>query len=236
VHSALAGFRRWPIAVVALLALGVASVASLAAVSGGSTIAACVKKKGGSIRIVRGSTKCRRNERLLTWNTIGPAGPRGLRGFNGTRGPTGATGAAGAAGAAGSNAAVNGFVDANPAGSGSYFPLPTSASPLVIATLKLAAGHYLVQGDVHLEQTLAAGSKVTCSLDGNEETLDEGVIDVGSTAPGQVKHGDLALGGGLTLTAAGMAFISCTPETGGNAAAGAKITAAQVTTLTSTTG
>jgi hypothetical protein len=226
--------RRWPIAVVALLALGIASVASVAAVSGSSTVSACVKKKGGSIRIVRASTRCRRSERGLSWNTIGPAGPRGLRGFTGARGPSGATGAAGAAGAAGSNAAVNGFVDANPPGSGGYLTLPTSGSPFVVASLKLAAGRYVVQGDVHVE-TISTGTKVTCSLNGNEETLDEGVIDVG-TAAGQVQHGDLALGGGLTLTAPGMAFVSCSPVLGGNAAAGAKITAMQVTTLTSTTG
>jgi hypothetical protein len=231
-HGALAGLRRWPVAVVAPLALGVASVSALAAVGGGSTISSCVKKKGGSIRIVHTSTRCRRNESKLAWNAIGPVGPRGPRGLTGARGTTGGTGSAGAAGV---NGAANGFVDTNPPGKGEYFPLPTSGSPLVVATLKLGPGHYVVQGDVHLETVGATGTKVTCSLAGNEETLDEAVIDVGPN-PGQVKHGDLALGGGLTLTAAGMAFVSCTPETGGNSAAGAKITATQVTNLTSTTG
>jgi hypothetical protein len=230
-HGALAGLRRWPVAVVALLALGIASVSALAAVGGGSTISSCVKKKGGSIRIVRASTRCRRSERKLAWNAIGPAGPRGLRGLTGARGPTGATGSAGAAGV---NGAANGFVDGNPPAVGGNLPLPESGKPSMVATLKLPAGRYVVQGDVHVAG-LGAGTKVTCSLEGNGEVLDRGVIDVGAAA-GQGEAGDLSLGGALTLTSAGGAFVSCTPEIGGNAAAGAKILATQVTTLTSTTG
>jgi hypothetical protein len=231
-HGALAGLRRWPVAVVALLALGVASVGALAATGGSSTISSCVKKKGGSIRIVRASTRCRHNERKLAWNAIGPAGPRGLRGFTGLRGATGATGFAGAAGV---NGAANGFADTNPSPVGGKLSLSESEKPSVVATLKLPAGHYVVQGDVHVAAVGATGTKVTCSLEGNGEALDRGAIDVvPGSAPGEA--GDLSLGGGLTLTAAGMAFVSCTPDTGGNAAAGAKIIATQVATLTSTTG
>jgi len=226
--------------VVALLALGVASVGSLAAVSGGSTVSACVKKKGGSIRIVSARARCRKGEKSLSWNAIGPAGrqgPRGFagaRGFVGARGPTGATGATGSTGSAGSNGAANGFVDTNPPGSGEYFHLSVAETPFVVANLKLPAGSYVVQGNVHVK-TISAGTKVTCSLEGGEGTLDEGVIDVGAGA-GQVEQGDLALGGGLTLTAPGSVFVSCKPVVGENSAAGAKIIATQVTTLTSTTG
>lgn len=233
-HGALAGLRRWPVAVVALLALGVASVGALAATSGGSTISSCVKKRGGSIRIVRASTRCRHNERKLTWNSIGPAGPRGLRGLTGLRGATGATGSAGAAGVNGVNGAANGFVDTNPLPVGGKLSLSESEKPSVVATLKLPAGHYVVQGDVHVAG-VGAGTKVTCSLEGTGEALDRGIIDV-VASPGPGEAGDLSLGGGLTLAAAGTASVSCTPEKGGNAAAGAKITATQVTTLTSTTG
>jgi hypothetical protein len=231
-HGALAGLRRWPVAVVALLALAVASVSALAAAGGGSTISSCVKKKGGSIRIVRASTRCRRNERKLAWNTIGPAGPRGLRGFTGARGATGATGSAGAAGV---NGAANGFVDENPPPVGERLALSVSEKPSVVATLKLPAGHYVVQGDVHLARAgVTEGTKVTCHLEGNGEVLDQGTIDVTSLEGTSV--GDLSLGGGLTLTAAGMAQVSCTPVLGERSNAGAKIIATQVTTLTSTTG
>jgi len=237
-HRALSGLRRWPVVVGALLALGIVSVGSLAAVSGGSTISACVKKKGGAIRIVSARARCKRGERTLSWSAVGPTGRQGQRGFNGARGSTGArgpTGATGASGPAGSNGAANGFIDANPPGSGEYFHLSVSESPFVVATLNLPGGSYVVQGDVHIIGTVATGTRVTCSLDGGGATLDEGVIDVG-TSVGQVEHGDLALGGGLTLTAAGPVFVSCKPVTGERAAAGAKIIATQVTTLTSTTG
>lgn len=233
-HGALAGLKRWPVAVVALLALGVASVGALAAVSSGSTISSCVKKKGGSIRIVRASTKCRRSERKLAWNAIGPTGPRGLRGFTGARGPTGATGFSGAAGV---NGAANGFVDTNPSPVGSKLSLSESEKPSVVATLKLPAGHYVVQADVHVARAAAtSGTKVTCRLEGNGEVLDQSSVINVVEEPPHIEAGDLSLGGGLTLTAAGMAFVSCTPETGERANAGAKITATQVTTLTATTG
>lgn len=225
-HRALTGLRRWPVVLVALLVLGVASVGSLAAVSASSTISTCVKKKGGSIRIVSARARCRRGEKALSWNAIGPAGPRGLRGFTGAKGPTGATGSAG------SNGAANGFVDTNPT-VGAHLTLPGTAS--VVATLKLPSGRYVVQGDVHVT-AVSTGTKVTCSLNGNEEKLDESAISVGTEKAGQVEQGDLALGGGLTLTAPGMAWVSCTPAAGGNSAAAAKITATQVTNLTSTTG
>jgi hypothetical protein len=234
-HGALAGLRRWPVAVVALLALAVASVSALAAAGDGSTISSCVKKKGGSIRIVRASTRCRRNERKLAWNTIGPAGPRGLRGFTGGRGATGATGSAGAAGAAGVNGAANGFVDTNPPPVGERLALSVSEKPSVVATLKLPAGHYVVQADVHVARAgVTEGTKVTCHLEGNGEVLDQSAIDV--TSVEGTSAGDLSLGGGLALTAAGMAQVSCTPVTGERANAGAKIIATQVTTVTSTTG
>jgi hypothetical protein len=74
---------------------------------------------------------------------------------------------------------------------------------------------------------------VTCRLEGNEEALDQSVITVGPKE-GQIEAGDVALGGGLTLTAAGMARVSCTPLVGERSNAGAKIMATQVTTLTST--
>lgn len=65
------------------------------------TIHACVKKKGGAVRVVGAKTKCKKGENKLSWNTAGPAGPPGLRGLLGATGATGATGAPGATGATG---------------------------------------------------------------------------------------------------------------------------------------
>jgi len=232
-RSALSNLRRWPVIAVALLALGIATAASLAAVGGSSTIYACVKRKGGAVRIVARTSRCKKSERKLSWNTTGPAGASGPRGRTGSRGPSGA---AGASGSPGNNGAARGFVDANPPTSGEYVHLPGSGSPFVVATLNLPTGSYVIQGDIHLLSTVAAGTSVTCRLQAGGQTLDEDIIDVGTEKAGQIGHGDLALGGGLTIASAGAVVVSCTPVTGESAAAAAKITAVQVSALTSTTG
>ena len=220
------GVRPTPSMVVSLAALVLAASggAYAAATSSSGTIVACVHHKGGGLYIAR---RCARHDKHLKWNAIGPQGATGRRGATGSRGATGATGATGVAG---SNGAAHGFTDANPAKSGEYLVLSESAS--LVARMSLPSGSYVVQGDVHVE-TIPTGTKVTCALKGGGSTLDEGVINVEN---GQVEHGDLALGGGLTLTAAGEVLVSCAPEKVGLAAAGAKITATQVTALTSTTG
>ncbi len=96
-------------------ALGVALVALLllcgsfayASTAGESLIRACANRKTGILRI---ANRCKRNEKRVTWNSIGPTGHTGLRGlpgargFSGPQGPTGATGATGPQGPAGPGA------------------------------------------------------------------------------------------------------------------------------------
>jgi len=79
-------------AVIALTALG-----GLAAAQGAQeeTIEACANRKSGLVRIVGSAARCRRNERPVSWNVLGPQGPQG------PQGPTGAQGAAGPLGPAG---------------------------------------------------------------------------------------------------------------------------------------
>jgi parallel beta-helix repeat protein len=93
-----------------------AALATLAGVgyarSGGEAgaINACVKKRGGWLRIVGTGTRCRRGERPLTFNKQGQRGLQGERGSQGVRGsagpagPIGLPGPAGPAGAAGDQA------------------------------------------------------------------------------------------------------------------------------------
>jgi hypothetical protein len=69
-----------------------------------STLYACVKKKSGAVRLVSKSTKCKKSEKKVSWNTEGPAGlrgPQGLDGKAGGEGKGGAEGKSGLAGAAG---------------------------------------------------------------------------------------------------------------------------------------
>ncbi len=58
-----------------------------------ATLYACVKKEGGSMRLVGEKTKChRRSERKVSWNTIGPGGKNGANGANGANGTNGTNG------------------------------------------------------------------------------------------------------------------------------------------------
>jgi hypothetical protein len=53
--------------------------------SGGSnTISACASKRTGVLRVPRRSKHCKRSERAITWNKVGPTGPRGAPGAPGT--------------------------------------------------------------------------------------------------------------------------------------------------------
>jgi hypothetical protein len=76
----------------ALLAtVGALLIAALAMApqSQASTVYACVKKKGGTTRIVSRTAKCKKGEKKLSWGTQGPAGKNGGRGATGSKGETG---------------------------------------------------------------------------------------------------------------------------------------------------
>ncbi|MDG0809255.1 tail fiber protein [Cohnella rhizosphaerae] len=68
-----------------------------------STIYACAKGDG-QIRLVAKGASCKKTEKAISWNVVGPKGDKGERGAAGPAGPMGAkgdTGATGPAGAAG---------------------------------------------------------------------------------------------------------------------------------------
>jgi hypothetical protein len=92
-------------AIVASVAAGAAFAAG--ALTAGQTatniIQACVKDNG-DVRIVAGSSECKKPEHSISWNAAGAAGPKGNtgdQGPQGIQGPKGDTGAAGAKGAIG---------------------------------------------------------------------------------------------------------------------------------------
>jgi Collagen triple helix repeat (20 copies) len=88
--------------VVAGLLAGTATFASGAAsTTANGTITACHKSNGEKLRVVSNASKCKRHERLLTWNQQGPIGPQGPAGPAGPTGQPGAPGLDGAEGAAG---------------------------------------------------------------------------------------------------------------------------------------
>jgi hypothetical protein len=61
---------------------------TLAATSGG-TIKTCENKRTGALRLLHGK-RCRKGERLVTWNKQGVSGATGAKGDKGDKGDTGA--------------------------------------------------------------------------------------------------------------------------------------------------
>ena len=82
------------VTLVALIVAGIATY-SWAAASADVTINACVNDEGG-LRLVASTAACRKNERAVSWNTVGPQGPIGATGATGPTGPAGHDGAPGA--------------------------------------------------------------------------------------------------------------------------------------------
>ena len=162
----------------ALLAIGGIAYAAQAPVSS-STITGCVAKNG-ELRI---DSSCKKNEREISWSTVGPTGatgaagapgaagadgapgatgPAGLQGADGAPGPTGPEGAVGATGATGA---------AGPAGQ----PGHDANSPVALACDTLAAetsAQPASSVDLFLEVTGVNG--------GSTDAKHKGAIDITS--------------------------------------------------------
>jgi hypothetical protein len=63
-----------------------------------SEIRACVHNGNSQLRLIGPADACTRNERMVTWNIVGPQGPKGDMGNVGPMGPRGFTGNVGPAG------------------------------------------------------------------------------------------------------------------------------------------
>jgi hypothetical protein len=83
------------------VALGGGAYAVTAVPSATSVTFGCAKKKGGVLRTVKKTQRCKRGERKISWNVGGQAGPGGSAGTPGPPGAAGVPGPAGAPGTAG---------------------------------------------------------------------------------------------------------------------------------------
>ena len=92
--------RTIGIVLIALTTLG-GSAALARGTNGDATIVACQKPGTGFLRIVHDSSACRKAERVVTWNVLGPTGPTGPAGPAGPVGPQGPQGPQGQDGAPG---------------------------------------------------------------------------------------------------------------------------------------
>ena len=92
--------KRGTLALAAAAALIVAAFASVPAAQA-STLYACVTKSGGAHLYTKKPKKCKsKKEKLVSWNTVGPAGSNGAGGAQGKEGKEGTAGKPGLDGTA----------------------------------------------------------------------------------------------------------------------------------------
>lgn len=86
-----------------VLALSGGAIAATGALTSGGKLQACVNAEG-ALKLVKAGKRCKKGQKLVSWNQAGPAGPSGAPGAPGAQGPGGAAGATGPAGAPGASA------------------------------------------------------------------------------------------------------------------------------------
>ena len=153
-------------------------------------IFSCVVVDTGELRISNADDTCATGEERLAWNQRGLPGPRGKQGPRGASGPQGAQGPQGPAGISGPAGpqgpqGLPGNVG-NPGPAGPQGPIGPSDgfsaalsddtfsdAPVVLATLLLPAGTYLVDAAAYLSLDQSGGpfDTVSCGLDGPGENF-----------------------------------------------------------------
>ncbi len=127
--------RRGTFVLAAAAALIVAALAAVPAAQA-STLYACVSKSGTAHVYTKKPKKCKsKKEKLVSWNTVGPAGKNGANGTNGANGKDGA------------NGAVAGYSATQPKGI-SFTRLESTKGSTLILSKSLPAGSFILGGSV----------------------------------------------------------------------------------------
>jgi hypothetical protein len=124
------------------------------------TVQACAVKSGkrrGSLRLISAGKKCKRGERRIVWDVLGPPGPQGLVGTAGPQGERGSQGSVGAEGAIGEEgkAGVSGVVDLS-----LEELVETQGEQIETLTDNLQSTTSLLQGVTHEQLTTAVEAGV----------------------------------------------------------------------------
>lgn len=145
------------VALLAAFAISLIAAFAMASQADASTLYACVKKEGGSMRLVSQRAKCTKSERKVSWSTTGPAGKDGAGGAAGKNGSNGANGSNGNNGANGSSLGLYAFKDGPVA-------LAAVATEQTVATLaNVPPGKYLFNAKAEVEGG-NANLKLHCRL------------------------------------------------------------------------
>lgn len=148
-----------------------------------------------------------------SWGAVGARGPAGLPGAPGPAGPAGPGGPAGPAGPAGAGGAQGppGPSEALATSAIGNVALGTSASPLVVDSLTLSAGKWVLIGTTALTNITAASHSAYC-------TLNVGATELGRTRAYDIagqRNSDATVLGAVDLPSGGVVQFRCFATTAG---------------------
>jgi hypothetical protein len=199
----------------------VVSAATVVQADSGSTQVtyyACVNNSSGTIKMIASSDACAQNEQKIVWNQQGQPGPQGLQGEQGAPGDTGPMGPAGASGASQAYTVRTGAAN--------YVQSAFDQSTLVVASLNLEAGAYVINATetATFHQNFAdLGGAVSCSLTPTGAGASQGVGAVNIS----LQEVNVVVTEGVTLTGPATVSLKCSGP-GGLSSESAAITATAV--------
>lgn len=172
-----------------------------------SLIHACVKKRGGTMRMVNPSTRCAGNERAIDWNSVGLTGAIGPQGATGPQGPS----------------------DVYSTYNGTFVEVETTQTTL--GTLNLSAGSYMLIANGTLNTNNAANQSFDCRLTAESDVDGAGGTNLLTITP-QDDRENTTLMLTHTFAAAGTATFSCSLTIGNGNVGGPRLTAIRVGNIT----
>jgi hypothetical protein len=189
--------------------------AAWAASSSPKTIHACFKTRGGSLRV---AAHCKRGERSLNWNQVGPQGLKGAKGASGSKGARGSTGLQGLAGPAGpSDVYATGLATGTLTNAYASF-----------AKLSLPAGSYLLEAKATFNSE-EKSSKMTCAIAPDPSRAIR--WDAGSVSGEAKESNALSLTGAATFAAPQTVELVCTASAGSGKVENTRLIAVKTTAL-----
>jgi hypothetical protein len=171
---------RRGLALITAAAISLIAAFAMASQADAATLYACVKKEGGSMRLVSQRTKCNsKSERKVSWSTTGPAGRNGANGINGANGAAGKDGVAGKDGKEGKEGIPGPFPGTLPKGI-------TLRGTFNIGGTAAAAGN-VVEGDISFGFQFASAPAFHYIKNGSASTPEcPGTAAAPEAAPGNL--------------------------------------------------
>jgi hypothetical protein len=198
VWKSRAGRPAVAVAVVcAVLALGVTTAVAADASPRASNVFHACLKSGSLSKVSTTAHACPSGSSAVSWNKTGPKGAKGAKGSIGPTGTTGLTGPTGPTGPSNSFYVNDSMVH-----------IPVAAGTIV--SFILAAGSYVVNADLSLEDTSPSNSSALIECDLTVGTATD-AVDLGLLGPTSTpqNYGAMSLTVAGTLTAVGVAKVSC---------------------------